>query len=383
MSYVIQVPPSRKAAATSQGSPVGTPPPSGPRNPRVADDDGGYRELVLQARRARLFERPKWRPLLRGAVIGSLYCTGWVLVFVVGDSWYQLVLAASLAVVFAHLAFFGHDIGHRQISRSHRLNRTMGLVCGNLGSGISYSYWVNKHTLHHAHPNQVGTDPDIGPGVISWTPDQAVARTGLAKAIARHQAALFFPLTSLEAISLHIASVRSLLSGTRGKTRGEPFLLAAHCTAYLLIMWLAMSPVRALAFMAVQQGVFGLYLGFAFAPNHKGMPMLEPRQSVSFVRQQVATSRNVKGGRTLTFLLGGLNYQIEHHLFPTMPMANLRRCRPIVQAYCGSHNIDYCETGLVRSYMVALGHLRHISRAGRDDDIDGAPGQGQSFSVKS
>ena len=236
-------------------------------------------------------------------------------------------------------------------SGSRRLNRAVGLGCGNLGIGISYSYWVTKHAQHHAHPNQIGADPDVGPGVICWTPEQAVGKTGLSLAIAKHQAALFFPLTCLEAVNLHILSIRAVRSRQSAHGRTEAILLSAHGVLYLGALLLALSPPVAVAFFVVQQGAFGLYLGCAFAPNHKGMPMSSTGQELSFVRYQVTTARNVRGGRALTLALGGLNYQIEHHLFPSMPMANLRRCRPIVRAYCLAHDIDYCETTLSGSYL--------------------------------
>ena len=205
-----------------------------------------------------------------------------------------------------------------------------------------------------------------GPGVICWTPEQAAGKTGLSLAIAKHQAALFFPLTCLEALNLHILSIRAVRSRQAVHGRTEAILLSAHGALYLSALFLALSPPLALAFFVVQQGGFGLYLGCAFAPNHKGMPMPSTGQQLSFVRCQVTTARNVRGGRALTLALGGLNYQIEHHLFPTMPMANLRRCRPIVRAYCLAHDIDYCETTLSGSYLAALRHLSRTSRLVRD-----------------
>ena len=75
------------------------------------------------------------------------------------------------------------------------------------------------------------------------------------------------------------------------------------------------SPLKALAFIAVQQAVFSLYLGISFAPNHKGMPLIDSATAAGFARRQVVTARNIRGGRFTTFMLGGLNYQIEHHLF--------------------------------------------------------------------
>jgi fatty acid desaturase len=327
---------------------------------RAGKDD--FQELARQVREAGLFYQAPWRAVARLGLIGALYLAGWTALFVVGNSWYTLLVAAYLAAVFGQVAFLGHDAGHRQSFRSRRANRAVGLVCGNLGIGISYSYWVTKHGQHHAHPNQIGADPDVGPGVICWTPEQATGKTGLGLAIAKHQAALFFPLTCLEAVNLHILSVRAVRSKEAAHRRTEAILLAAHGVVYLGALVLVLSPLRALAFLVVQQGAFGLYLGCAFAPNHKGMPMPSQGDELSFARSQVSTARNVRGGRALTVALGGLNYQIEHHLFPSMPMANLRRCRPLVKAYCLAHDMAYCESTLFGSYLLALRHLDQTSR---------------------
>ena len=362
--------PLMRAAALDNPATVTARRSTAPGDPPSADDDG-YRDLINRAREAGFFHCARWRRVLRTVLLGILYVSGWVAVFVLGRSWYQLVVAAYLAVVFSHVAFLGHDVGHRQVSRSRRLNRALGLACGNLGTGVSYSYWVDKHNQHHARPNQVGSDPDIGPGVISWTTEQVSAKTGLNNAIARHQAALFFPLTLLEALNLHVASVRALRAQGARRARTEAIFLFAHAAAYLSAVCLAMPALQAVAFIAVQQGIFGFYLGCAFAPNHKGMPMLPPGSLLSFARRQILTSRNVKGGRALALALGGLNYQIEHHLFPTMPMANLRKCRPMVRAYCSSHGLDYCETSLVGSYIAGLRHLGRVSRTRCDNDRSG------------
>ena len=123
--------------------------------------------------------------------------------------------------------------------------------------------------------------------------------------------------------------------------RGEAALLAVHFAAYLGAVFLVLPPVKAVVFIAVQQGLFGFYLGCSFAPNHKGMPMLAAADQIDFLRRQVLTSRNVRGGWLTDFALGGLNYQIEHHLFPTMPRPNLRRAQPLVAAFCAERGVPY------------------------------------------
>jgi fatty acid desaturase len=95
------------------------------------------------------------------------------------------------------------------------------------------------------------------------------------------------------------------------------------------------------------------------------MPILAEDDDTDFLRRQVLTSRNVRGGWLVDFLLGGLNYQIEHHLFPSMPRASLRRAQPIVRAHCRRHGLPYVETSLFDSYRQALHHLHTAPRGGQ------------------
>jgi fatty acid desaturase len=144
----------------------------------------------------------------------------------------------------------------------------------------------------------------------------------------------------------------------------ELTLLSLHVGGGLAVVLLVLPPLQALVFVVVQQSVFGLYLGCSFAPNHKGMPILDDATSGDFFRRQVLTARNITGGRVLTAAFGGLNYQIEHHLFPSMPSRNLRSCRPIVKDFCAARGVDYCEKHLFGSYVQALRYLRSVRPRG-------------------
>jgi fatty acid desaturase len=321
-----------------------------------------YAELLKQVRREGLLDRRPVHYTVRIAVMVLLIAAGWTVFVQVGDSWWQLATAAYLAVVFAQSGFLGHDAGHRQISRSRRADTLVGLVFGNLAIGLAFGWWVDKHHRHHAHPNQEGLDPDIAGDNFVFTDTQVHRRRGAGRLFARYQASLFFPLLLLEAVSLHVASVRAVSRpGYRDRGR-EALLLGLHAAGYLTAVLTVLSPVKALVFVVVQQGLFGLYLGCAFAPNHKGMPILAEDDETDFLRRQVLTSRNVRGNRLVDTLLGGLNYQIEHHLFPSMPRASLRRARPIVRAFCLGHGLPYAETGLFDSYRQALRHLHTVGR---------------------
>ena len=127
------------------------------------------------------------------------------------------------------------------------------------------------------------------------------------------------------------------------------------------------------AFFAVQMAVFGFCLGASFAPAHKGMPIIPPEMKLDFLRRQVMVSRNVRGNPVVDWAMGGLNYQIEHHLFPNMPRCNLRKAQPFVKAHCEENGIDYMEVGLFHSYAIVVDYLNNVGiRAGLPEDRFGA-----------
>ncbi|MGH3657092.1 MAG: fatty acid desaturase family protein [Micromonosporaceae bacterium] len=326
---------------------------------------------MAQVRREGLLERRMPSYIVRIAINLALLAAGWTAFVLVGDSWWQMITAGYLAVIFAQTGFLGHDAGHKQIFRSRRANDIAGMLHGNLGIGLAYGWWVDKHHRHHAHPNQEGHDPDIEVEALAFTEAQSGRRRGFRRWLARYQAHLFFPMLLLEGLALHVASVRGLTRPAYRARRREVLLLALHAAAYLGVVFLVLSPVRALVFIAVQQGLFGLYLGSAFAPNHKGMPILAEDDQEDFLRRQVLTSRNVRGGWFVDTLLGGLNYQIEHHLFPNMPRSALRRAQPLVRAHCLAEGLPYAETTLIDSYRQALRHLRTVGRGDQPSRLVG------------
>jgi fatty acid desaturase len=321
-----------------------------------------FAQLSKMVVAAGLLDRRPGYYAARIAMTVGLFAAGWAAFFALGDSWAQIAVAALLAVAFAQLALVAHDIAHRQVFRSRRRSEFAGRLAGNLGIGMSYGWWMEKHTRHHANPNHEDLDPDVSPDLLVWSTDQARASRGLARFVGRWQAFLFLPLLTLEGFNLHAASVRALRQPGLRRRGLEAALLGAHFAGYLAALLLVLSPARAFVFLAVHQGLFGVYLGCTFAPNHKGMPTLTGDDRPDFLRRQVLTSRNVRGGRLVDMALGGLNYQIEHHLFPNMPTPNLRRAQPIVRAYCRELGIPYEETGLLTSYGIALRHLHEVSR---------------------
>jgi fatty acid desaturase len=282
----------------------------------------------------------------------------------VGNSWWNLAVAVGLAFVMVQLGFIGHDAGHRQICASRRDNDLIGLIHANLLTGFSFGWWLTKHNRHHAHTQCPGKDPDLVPGAIVYTPAQVQERGRFGQTFARTQALMLLPLMFLEALNLHVASVRSLVGRRDRGALLEAGLLAIHAGIFFVAPFLILSPVRAIAFIVISQSLFGFYLGASFITNHVGMPIMGATDDLGFLRRQVITSRNLSGRYLTGFVFGGLDTQIEHHLFPAMPRANLRRARELVRPFCAERRIAYAEQSPWCAFRDVLHHLRATGTSG-------------------
>jgi len=332
--------------------------------------ESGYSELVREVRgRGLLHRRPRY--YLAVAML-NLSGVGLIVMglLLLRDSWWAILLAPAFAFVSTQIAFFAHDAAHHQIAQGGRATALLALVHGNLLNGMSYGWWRAKHNAHHAHPNDLETDPDIAAGAFVFDADQASTRTGMASWLTRHQAGLFFPILTLEALNLRISSVRAVVRPGLRYRKTEAVLLLGHLVLYVALLVTTLTWLQALAFLAVHQALFGVYLGCSFAPAHKGMPPLTLEQAADPLLRQVLTSRNVRGGPAVDYALGGLNLQIEHHLFPSMPRPNLRRAQPIVESHCRTRGISYSEVNLVESYAIGLRYMHQVGAPLRNVSSD-------------
>ena len=325
-----------------------------------------YTHVAEVIRETGLLRRARWFYSLVaiGLAVGfGGAVTGFVLL---GHSWFQLLIAGALGILFTQVAFLAHEAGHRQILSTGPANDRLARVLAGI-VGMSYAWWNAKHSRHHANPNRVGKDPDIEIDTISFVEEDAAQARGLRRLITRRQGWLFFPLLTLEGLNLHRLSITHLVGRGPVKNRwSELGLIALRFAIVLVPVFLLLPLGMAFAFLGVQLAVFGVYMGASFAPNHKGMPVIAPDAKLDFFSKQVRTSRNIRGGWWATWLMGGLNYQIEHHLFPSMARPHLAKTREIVREYCADSSIPYTETSLWRSYGIVISYLNRVGLAARD-----------------
>ncbi len=320
-----------------------------------------YIDLKRLIKAAGLMKRQPRFFVLKAASLALLYAANIALVLV---SDHPAVLAAAavlLGFTFTQIGFLGHDLAHRQITHNSRLVARLGLIVGNLLIGVSYSWWTAKHNQHHATPNHLDDDPDLQFPVLVFDSKSISSKRRLFHPIVAYQAVLYMFLGTLQAYSLRKDAVSQVLSGKSPTRVAEGLALGLHTALYVLLLVQVGDWLLALVFLAIHHATFGLYNTFVFAPNHKGMPLIDDSSRMDYLREQVLTARNVTGHPVVDFLYGGLNYQIEHHLFPSMPRNRLSAAQPIVAKFCAEREIDYTLVGPFEGIAAPLRHLHAVS----------------------
>ena len=312
--------------------------------------------------------------LIAISIIASALWTGaGFLARAAADNLWWMVLAfalvALLGIMSAQYGFIAHEASHRQIFRNNKVNDWTGLVLANLFAGLSYGFWLRKHNKHHQRPNQIGEDPDIAIRVLSFTTESKLAKKGIERWFSDRQGYLFPLLLLFTGFDLLLDSVAGL--GRKDRPLGirvlEFSLMMIRQFAPYVAFAIMFGPIWAMAMWFVMMMSFGFFMGAAFAPNHKGMPLIEKDSKLDFFSRQVLTSRNIKGNWLKDNLMGGLNYQVEHHLFPSMARPYLRKAHAIVAEYCRRNDITLVEMNLMASYKVIMQHLNKVGLSNNAD----------------
>ena len=279
------------------------------------------------------------------------------------------VLVAGLGVLSAQYGFIAHEASHRQVFRNNKANDWMGLLLANLFAGLSYGFWLRKHNKHHQRPNQIGEDPDIAIRVLSFTTESKMAKKGVERWFSDRQGYLFPLLLLFTGFDLLLDSVAGL--GRKDRPLGirvlEFSLMMIRQFAPYVVLAIMFGPLWAVAMWFVMMMSFGFFMGAAFAPNHKGMPLIAKDSKLDFFSRQVLTSRNIKGNWLKDNLMGGLNYQVEHHLFPSMARPYLRKAHAIVAEHCRENDITLVEMNLLASYKTIMQHLNKVGLSNNAD----------------
>jgi fatty acid desaturase len=281
--------------------------------------------------------------------------------------WLAGVLLSALAMV--QLGFVAHDSGHGSISRARWVNAFWGYFSMSLVCGMSFSRWRAAHNLHHLRSQEQEHDPDMQFDLfLAVYEDDVRRRPARRKRLVRFQAWYFWPLTLLFWVSLRADGLRHSLREPH-RARIDRWVLPLHYVLWLVIPALVAGPAHAVWTYVAVSSIAAILTAAMFATNHVGMPIIGPSTTVSYLRQQAELSRNITGGKWADIAFGGLNLHIEHHLFPRIGHANLRRAQMIVRPFCFEHGIRYHEQSYGKALGAVVRRLAAVGVSGEDHEL--------------
>ena len=246
-----------------------------------------------------------------------------------------------------------HDLLHKQYF-SRKTGNKLGLIFGNLTLGLSGKWWDREHNvMHHTYCNSAEKDADVqgfGGAIIG--------RHDSVKFLHRRQHYMFFMLLPAIYISFFMQSLSFVFEK---KNSTELLFLALHLLLPAYVFY-TLSLVDASIVVAIHYLGYGFVLAMVTITNHIGLPILygDDYKKLSWMDIQTKGSRNVKGGAIIHYIYGGLNTQIEHHVFPHASRFQLLKIATHLEKFCKENGYTYYATSPAKAYSEIYYYLKDL-----------------------
>jgi len=302
------------------------------------------------------------------------------------DSVYMHIVGALCMAVFWHQsAWIGHDTCHNSIVKSRRVSHLIGIIYGNLMTGVSAGWWKYTHNMHHVTTNEWDKDPDV-----IHLPFIAVTEKMFLDARARKltwterrilqimiplQHILYFPIMVVARVNLYIQSIYFVVFGrihsmpmqrmkfSAGIMRLELIGIVGYWIWFSLFLWYSFERWQSAAVFVIVSHVYMGILHMQITLSHWERPFALPDESDhEWMRVQASTARNIESGWFNDWYFGGLHYQIEHHLFPRVPRHNLGKLKVLVKPFCDRWSIVYCSSSFLEAIQEVVFSLNGVGR---------------------
>jgi len=361
-----------------------------PVYPHVADFRAARQQMLAEG----LFETDMTYYMKLGSFISCLFICSLALSldFVgmglgVGSFKAHMLGAAFMGIFWQQMAGVGHDLGHSAIThdfhKDHRIASCLSTLLG-----LSVCWWKSDHNTHHVVCNAIEHDPNIQHmPLMSITPKvfsapfwdtyhkKIVAMNYLARTAVSYQHYFFYPLMLIGRWNLYVQGIKFLLFANGNNAQ---YKWTEVCSLSLYFVWffkLAFSmPTtnETLAYIMMSHGVAAILhvqivLSHWSMETYKGTPYTN--KETEWHLMQLRTTMNIKTHEWFDYMHIGLQFQIEHHLYPRLPRHNLRRARTLVKAICKKHDIHYHEPSFFEGNVEMFKAMKDTAMAARKTTI--------------
>nr|CAD2176380.1 unnamed protein product [Meloidogyne enterolobii] len=288
---------------------------------------------------------------------------------------FYIFSALILALTWQQMGWLCHECCHHQPTKNRRINDFLSLFLGNFSQGFSRDWWKDKHNLHHATTNIISRDGDIDLApLLALVPDDLFKQKTLIsnlilRLIIPYQYFYFTLMYPLLRISWVTQSILHLFTSSKSKYKNIEMLLYLNNLLYLDIGFgyfcsFGYYLLFILELFILLYLIAGTLIALVVSYNHNSVPKFPENSGLlnNFAALHILTTRNMKSSPFVDWFWGGLNFQIEHHLFPTMPRPNLGRCSQLVRQFCKNNQLPYMEDDFFTGYFASLKLLHKVSK---------------------
>ncbi|KAM5246886.1 fatty acid desaturase 2-like protein FADS2B [Ctenodactylus gundi] len=319
------------------------------KNAQLTED---FRHLRRTLQATHMFEAKLAFFFLHLAQILALEALAWLVLRHFGSGWMvTFIVSFLLTVSQAQSSFLQHDIGHLSVFRKSVWNHLLHKFVMCHLKGISTNWWNYRHFQHHVKPNIYPKDPDIDMGPLFLLGDVQPVKYGKKKIkyIDYEKQHLYFYMVGLPLLMPVYFNLQSM----------QVMYLRKH---WLDIAWVSSFYLRHFVTFGPFYGIFGTVLliyfvkllespWIAYVTQMSHIPMRMTREeNQDWLSTQVLATCNIEQSFFNDWFTGHLNFQIEHHLFPTMPRHNYHKVAPLVRSLCAKHGLPYVNKPMLKAF---------------------------------
>ncbi|XP_053515223.1 fatty acid desaturase 2-like protein FADS2B [Artibeus jamaicensis] len=281
-----------------------------------------------------------------------LEALAWLMLWYFGNGWPIIICISFLLTISqAQSSFLQHDTGHLSIFKKSKWNRLMHRFVMCHLKGLSANWWNYRHFQHHVKPNIYPKDPDIDTGPLFLLGDLQPVKYGKKKIkyIDYEKQHLYFYMIGLPLLVPIYFNLQSMQVMYLRRYWGD-------------IAWVSSFYIRYFITFGPFYGIFGtmllIYLvkflespWIAYVIQMSHIPMkMSTEENRDWLSTQVLATCNVEQSFFNDWFTGHLNFQIEHHLFPTMPRHNYHKAAPLVRSLCAKHGLQYVNKPMLKAF---------------------------------
>lgn len=351
----------------------------------VSPASADFRRLLAQLSSAGLFERVGPTPKVQVAGMLLLLCAALYCVLACASAWAHLLAGGLIGFIWIQSGWMGHDSGHHRITGHAALDRLLQVLSGNCLTGLSIAWWKCNHNTHHIACNSLDHDPDLQHmplfavssklfGLWSYFYQRTLVFDAASKFLISYQHWTFYPVMCFARINLLIQSAVFLLSSRKVPQRGlEIAGVAAFWVWYPMVVSCLPNWWERVAFVVASFVITGIQ-HVQFCLNHFSSEVyVGPPKGNDWFEKQTAGTLDIQCSPWMDWFHGGLQFQIEHHLFPRLPRCHLRKVSPFVRDLCKKHGLPYAAASFWQANVLTWKTLRAAALQARKATSGAAP----------